>query len=184
MRTDQYGRRELAERLHDSDGVLNNDRIRNTIIENHRRTTAAITATTSAIAEATASFRHNANQNYPSLISAVKGNQERSGKLTAGTKVISNNTEAVSRARTQHSKSYRTDQWQSPRDERDHSQQRRSTGENLNRTAFSLVASDQSSAEFARNVRDIEKNIVQMKERKKEIEKPRPKQDRGMDFGI
>jgi DNA repair exonuclease SbcCD ATPase subunit len=36
----------MAERLHDSNGVLNDDRIRNTIIENHRRTTATITATT------------------------------------------------------------------------------------------------------------------------------------------
>ena len=75
MRTDQYGRRELAERLHGSNGVLSDDRIRNAIIENHRRTTATITATTSAIAEATASFRHNANQDYPSLVSSIKGNQ-------------------------------------------------------------------------------------------------------------
>ncbi|MEG2321857.1 MAG: hypothetical protein RSB73_09155, partial [Bacteroidales bacterium] len=91
---------------------------------------------------------------------------------------------AISRARTQYSKLYRADQWKSSRDEPDHSQQRRSAGENLNRTAFSLVTSDQSSAEFARNVRDIEKNILQMNERKQEIEKPRPKQDRGMDFGM
>jgi uncharacterized membrane protein YdfJ with MMPL/SSD domain len=33
-------------------------------------------------------------------------------------------------------------------------------------TTFSLVRSSQSSAEFARNLRDIEKNIVQMNERK------------------
>lgn len=184
MYSDQQERRRMAERLHDSNGVLNDDRIRNTIIENHRRTTATITATTSAIAEATASFRHNANQDYPSLVSSIKSNRERSAKLTASTEIISDNTEAISRARTQYSKLYRADQWQSPRDEPDHSQQRRSAGENLNRTAFSLVTSDQSSAEFARNVRDIEKNIVQMKERQKEMEKPRPKQDRGMDFGM
>ena len=182
--SDQQECRGMAERLHDSNGVLNDDRIRNTIIENHRRTTATITATTSAIAEATASFRHNANQDYPSLVSSIKGNRERSAKLTASTEIISDNTEAISRARTQYSKLYRADQWQSPRDEPDHSQQRRSAGENLNRTAFSLVTSDQSSAEFARNVRDIEKNIVQMKEQQKEMEKPRPKQDRGMDFGM
>jgi hypothetical protein len=157
----------MAERLHDSNGVLNDDRIRNTIIENHRRTTATITATTSAIAEATASFRHNANQDYPSLVSTIKGNRERSAELTASTEIISDNTEAISRARTQYSKLYRADQWQSSRDEPDYSQQRRSAGENLNHTAFSLVTSDQSSAEFARNIRDIEKNIVQMKERKK-----------------
>ena len=182
--SDQQECRRMAERLHDSNGVLNDDRIRNTIIENHRRTTATINATTSAIAEATASFRHNANQDYPSLISAVKGNRERSAKLTASTEIISDNTEAISRARTQYSKLYRADQWQNSRDEPDHSQQRRSAGENLNRTTLSLVTSDQSSAEFARNVGDIEKNLVQMNERKQEIEKPRPKQDRGMDFGM
>ena len=182
--SDQQECRGMAERLHDSNGVLNDDRIRNTIIENHRRTTATINATTSAIAEATASFRHNANQDYPSLVSSIKGNRERSAKLTASTEIISDNTEAISRARTQYSKLYRADQWKSSRDEPDHSQQRRSAGENLNRTAFSLVTSDQSSAEFARNVRDIEKNLVQMNERKQEIEKPRPKQDRGMDFGM
>jgi len=182
--SDQQECRRMAEWLHDSNGVLNDDRIRNTIIENHRRTTATINATTSAIAEATASFRHNANQDYPSLISAVKGNRERSAKLTAGTEIISDNTEAISRARTQYSNLYRADQWKNSRDEPDHSQQRRSTGENLNRTTLSLVTSDQSSAEFARNVGDIEKNLVQMNESKQEIEKPRPKQDRGMDFGM
>ena len=184
MRTDQYGRRELAERLHGSNGVLSDDRIRNAIIENHRRTTATITATTSAIAEATASFRHNADQDYPSLVSSIKGNRERSAKLTASTEIISDNTEAISRARTQYSKLYRTDQWQSSRNESDYSEQRRSSGENLNHTAFSLVRGSQSSEEFARNIRDIEKNIVQMNERKQEIERPRPKRDRGMDFSL
>ena len=72
----------------------------------------------------------------------------------------------------------------SPRDEQDYSRQRRSAGENLNHTAFSLVRSSQSSEEFAQNVRDIERNIVQIKERQKEIEKPRPNKDRGMDFGM
>ena len=157
MYSDQQERWGMAERLHDSNGVLNDDRIRNTIIENHRRTTATITATTSAIAEATASFRHNANQDYPSLVSTVKGNRERSEKLTASTEIISDNTEAISRTRTQYSKLYRADQWKSSRDEPDYSEQRRSSGENLNRTAFSLVTSDQSAAEFARNIRDIER---------------------------
>ena len=180
--SDQQECRGMAERLHDSNGVLNDDRIRNTIVENYRRTTATITATTSAIAEATASFRHNANQDYPSLVSSIKGNRERSAKLTASTEIISDNTEAISRARTQYSKLYRADQWKSSRDEPDHSQQRRSSGENLNRTAFSLITSDQSAAEFARNIRDIETNIVQMKERKKEMDKPKP--DRGMDFSL
>ena len=174
----------MAGWIYDSNGVLNDDRIRNTIIENHRRTTAAITATTSAVKAATASFRDNANQDYPSLVSTVKGNRERSAQLTASTEIISDNTDTISRARTQYSKLYRADQWQSPRDEPDYSEQRRSSGENLNHTAFSLVASDQSSAEFARNLRNIEKNIVQMKERQNKIEKPQPKQDRGMDFDI
>ena len=182
MYSDQQERWGMAERLHDSNGVLNDDRIRNTIVENYRRTTATITATTSAIAEATASFRHNANQDYPSLVSTIKGNRERSAELTASTEIISDNTEAISRTRTQYSKLYRADQWKSSRDEPDHSQQRRSSGENLNRTAFSLITSDQSAAEFARNIRDIETNIVQMKERKKEMDKPKP--DRGMDFSL
>ena len=184
MYSDQQECWGMAERLHDSNGILNDDRIRNTIIENHRRTTATINATTSAIAEATASFRHNANQDYPSLVSSIKGNRERSAELTASTEIISDNTEAISRARTQHSKLYRADQLQSPRDEQDYSRQRRSAGENLNHTAFSLVRSSQSSEEFAQNVRDIERNIVQIKERQKEIEKPRPNKDRGMDFGM
>ena len=176
--SDQQERRGMAERLHDSDGVLNDDRIRNAVIENHRRTTATITATTSAVAEATASFRHNANQNYPSLVSSVKGNQERSGKLTTDTNVIIDNTEAISRARTQYSDLYRGDQGQSSRDERDYRQQRRSAGENLNRTVFSVVASSQCTAEFARNIRVIEANIVKIKE----MEKPQPNKSRGMDF--
>ncbi|MFV5658546.1 mobilization protein, partial [Acinetobacter baumannii] len=184
MYSDQQECRGMAERLHDSNGVLNDERIRNTIIENHRRTTAAITATTRAIAEATANFRHSANQDYPSLVSTIDGNQERSGELATGTKVLINNTETISRARTQYSKLYRADQWQSTRDEQDYNRQRRSAGENLNYTAFSLVRSSQSSAEFARNVRDIEKNLVQMNGHKQEIEKPRPKQDRGIDFGL
>ena len=184
MYSDQQEYRGMAERLHDSNGILNDDRIRNTIIENHRRTTAAITATTTAVAAATANFRHDAKQDYPSLVSAVKSNQERSGELATGTKVLIDNTDTISRARTQYSKLYRADQWQSPRNEQDYSEQRRSSGENLNHTAFSLVRSSQSSEEFARNIRNIEKNIVQMNERKQEIEKPRPKQNRGMDFGM
>ncbi len=184
MYSDQQECGRFSEQLHGSNGILNNERTRNTAIENHRRTTESITATTNAVAEAAAEFRHDANQNYPSLISAIKGNQERSGQLATDTKIIIDNTEAISRARTQYSKLYRADQWQSPRDESDYSEQQRSSGENLNRTAFSLVASDQSSAEFTRNLRDIEKNLVQIKERQKEIEMPQPKQDRGMDFEI
>ncbi|WP_312106526.1 relaxase/mobilization nuclease domain-containing protein, partial [Acinetobacter venetianus] len=184
MYSDQQESRRMAEWLHDSNGVLSDDRIRNTIIENHRRTTATITATTSAIAEATASFRHNANQDYPSLISTIKDNGERTERLSANTKVISDNTDTISRVRTKYSDLYRADQWQSQSDEPNYSEQRRSSPENLNHTAFSLVTSSQSSAEFARNLRVIEANIVQMKERKKEMEQPQPRRDRGMDFNL
>ncbi|WAU75194.1 relaxase/mobilization nuclease domain-containing protein [Acinetobacter sp. TR11] len=182
--SDQQERRGMAERLHDSDGVLSDDRIRNTVIENHRRTTTAITATTNAVAAATAEFRGDAKQNYPSLISTIKGNGERTERLSANTKVIVDNTDTISRARTQYSHLYRADQWQSQRDEPNYSELRGRTGENLNSTAFSLVRSSQSSAEFARNVRTIEANIVQMNERKKEMEQPQPKKSRGMDFGM
>ncbi|MFV5658542.1 relaxase/mobilization nuclease domain-containing protein, partial [Acinetobacter baumannii] len=182
--SDQQERRGMAERLHDSNGVLSDDRIRNTVIENHRRTTAAITATTRAIAAATADFKHDANQNYPRLINTIKDNRERTERLSANTKVISDNTDTISRARTKYGKLYRADQWQSQRDEPNYREQRRSSRENLNYTAFSLVRSSQSSAEFARNVRAIEANIIQMKERKKEMEQPQPKPDRGMSWGM
>ena len=171
MYSDQQECRRMAERLHDSDGVLNDDRIRNTVIENHRRTTAAITATTSAIAAATAEFRRDAKENYPSLISTIKGNGERTERLSANTKVIIDNTDAISRIREKYGNVYRADQWQSQRDEPNYNELRGRTGENLNRTAVSLVRSSQSAAEFARNVRTIEANIIQMKERKMEIDR-------------
>ena len=184
MYSDQQECRRMAERLHDSNGVLNDDRIRNTVIENHRRTTAAITATTSAIAAATAEFRRDAKENYPSLISTIKGNGERTERLSANTKVIIDNTDAISRIREKYGNVYRADQWQSQRDEPNYNELRGRTGENLNRTAVSLVRSSQSAAEFARNVRTIEANIIQMKERKMEMEQPQPKQDRGMSWGM
>ncbi len=184
MYSDQQECRRMAERLHDSDGVLNDDRIRNTVIENHRRTTAAITATTNAVAAATAEFRRDAKENYPSLISTIKGNGERTERLSANTKVIIDNTDAISRIREKYGNVYRADQWQSQRDEPNYNELRGRTGENLNRTAVSLVRSSQSAAEFARNVRTIEANIIQMKERKMEMEQPQPKQDRGMSWGM
>jgi len=170
--SDQQECRGMAERLHDSSGVLNDDRIRNELIENHRRATAAITATTSAVARATENFRQFFEPNSENIGSTGGNNQNRSRKLSANAKVIGDNAEAISRARTQYSKLYRADQWQSPRDESDYSEQRRSSGEKLNHPAFSLVRSSQRSAEFARNIRNIEKNIVQMKEQQKEMEKP------------
>ena len=182
--SDQQGRRGLAEQLHGADGGLSDDRVRNTVIENHRRTTAAITATTNAVAAATAEFRRDAKENYPSLISTIKGNGERTERLSANTKVIIDNTDAISRIGKKYSDLYRTDQWQSQGDEPNYNELRGRTGKNLNRTAVSLVRSSQSAAEFARNVRTIEANIVQMKELKKEMEQPQPKQDRGMNFGM
>lgn len=182
--SDQQESRGMAGQLHDSNGILDNDRIRNTIIENHRRTTAAITGTTKAVETATAEFRSDARQNYPSLVSTIKDNGERAERLSANTKVISDNTDAISRTGKKYSDLYRADQWQSQRDEPNYNELRGRTGENLNRTAFSLVTSSQSTAEFARNIRDIEANIIQMKERQKEMDKPQPKQDRGMSWGI
>ena len=184
MYSDQQGRRGLAEQLHGADGVLSDDRIRNTVIENHRRTTAAITATTNSVAAATAEFRRDAKENYPSLISTIKGNGERTDRLSANTKVIIDNTDTISRIGKKYSDLYRADQWQSQGDEPNYNELRGRTGENLNHTTVSLVTSSQSSAEFARNVRTIEANIVQMKELKKEMEQPQPKQDRGMNFGM
>ena len=184
MYSNQRETGQLREWLHDSNGILDNDRIRNTIIENHRRTTAAITATTKAVETATAEFRRDANQDYPILVSTIKGNGERAERLSTNTKVISDNTDAISRIGTKYSDLYRADQWQSQRDEPNYNELRGRTGENLNRTAFSLVTSSQSTAELARNIRDIEANIVQIKERQKEMDKPQPKQDRGMSWGM
>lgn len=177
MYSDQQERRRMAERLHDSNGVLNDDGIRNAVIENHRRTT-------NAVAAATAEFRRDAKENYPSLISTIKDNGERTERLSANTKVIIDNTDAISRIGKKYSDLYRAGQWQSQRDEPNYREQRRSSRENLNHTTVSLVRSSQSSAEFARNVRAIEANIIQMKERKKEMDNPKPKQDRGMSWGM
>ena len=66
----------MAKRLHDSNGVLNDDRIRNTIIENHRRTTAAITAKKITIEEATERFRNNANKDKQRLEITNKSNKK------------------------------------------------------------------------------------------------------------
>ncbi|WP_228722330.1 relaxase/mobilization nuclease domain-containing protein [Acinetobacter lwoffii] len=111
--SDQQESRGMAGQLHDSNGILDNDRIRNTIIENHRRTTAAITGTTKAVETATAEFRSDARQNYPSLVSTIKDNGERAERLSANTKVISDNTDAISRTGKKYSDLYRADQWQS-----------------------------------------------------------------------
>lgn len=142
---------------YDSNGVLNDDRARNKIIADYRRTT-------DAVAKATAKFRSDANQSYASAIGAVKGNRERTKQLETSTTVVQRNTEAVSRSTAKYNAVHRADQWQSSRDEQDHSQQRRNAGENINHTAFSLISSSQSATELARNFRDIEANIIKMME--------------------
>lgn len=177
-------RRGMAEQFHGADGVLSDDRIRNAVIENHRRTTAAITATTNAVAAATENFRQFFESNSENIRSTCGNNQSRSRQLKANAEVIGNNAESISRIREKYSNVYRADQWQSQRNEPNYSEQRRSSRENFNHTTVSLVRSSQSAAEFARNIRDIEKNLVQMGERKQEIEMPRPKQDRGMSWGM
>ena len=68
VRTDKQGRRELAGRIYDSNGVLNDDRARSTTIADYRRTTDAIT-------RATAKFRSDAKQSYERIVGTVKGNR-------------------------------------------------------------------------------------------------------------
>ncbi|OTU49337.1 mobilization protein, partial [Acinetobacter nosocomialis] len=186
MYPDQRESGTIRERLLHSNGVLNDDRIRNTVIENHRRTTAAITATTSAVAESTENFRQFFEPNSENIGSAGGNNQSRSRQLSENAKVIGDNAEAISRFREKYRNLYRADQWQSQRDEPNYNELRGRTGENLNRTAFSLVTSSQSATEFGRNIRNIEENLVQMKQRQqqKEMEKPQSKQDRGMSWGM
>jgi len=189
MYSNQHAGRDLEQwHIHDSNGVLDNDRTRNTIIEDHRRTTATITATTNAVAAATADFRRDAEQDYQSLVSTVTDNQQQSGRLTASTKVISDNTEAISRARQKHSELYQPDQWQSHGNKPNHGQQREQFENDFKLTSVSVFRSRQSTAKLAENFSNIEtilRKIAQQKlERQKVVEQPRPKRDRGMDFGM
>ena len=167
----------MAGRIHDSNGVLNDDRARNAIITDYRRTT-------DAIAEATAKFRSDAKQSYASVVRAVKDNREHAQQLTADTKVISNNTEAISQGTAKYNAVYRTDREQSAKDGADHHLQRASIATFITDAKRNISNSASITAELTRNFRDIEKNIVQMKERQKEMEKPQPKKDRGMNFGM
>ena len=177
MRTDQQGRRGMAGRIYDSNGVLNDDRARSTIIADYRRTT-------DAIAEATANFRHDAKQSYERVVSTVKGNREHAQQLTADTKVISNNTEAISRSTTRYNTVHRADREQSAENGADHELQRASIATSLTDAKRNLSNSASITAELTRNFRDIEANIVKMKERQKEVDKPQPKKNRGMNFGM
>ena len=177
VRTDKQGRRELAGRIYDSNGVLNDDRARSTTIADYRRTTDAIT-------RATAKFRSDAKQSYERIVGTVKGNREHTQQLTADTKVISDNTEAISRGTAKYNTVHRANREQSAENGADHHLQRASIATSLTDAKRNLSRSATVTAELARNFRDIEANIVKMKERKKEMEKPEPKQDRGMGWGM
>ena len=177
VRTDKQGRRELAGRIYDSNGVLNDDRARSTTIADYRRTTDAIT-------RATAKFRSDAKQSYERIVGTVKGNREHTQQLTADTKVISDNTEAISRSTTRYNAVHRTDREQSAKNGADHDLQRADIATSLTNAKRNLSRSATVTAELARNFRDIEANIIKMMERKKEMGKPQSKKDRGMDFGM
>ena len=174
---DQRETGQIRERLLHSNGVLIDDRARNAIIADYRRTT-------DAIAEATAKFRNDAKQSYGSIVGTVKDNREHAQQLTTNTKVISSNAETISTTTARYSTIYRTDREQSAENGADHDLQRASIATSLTDAKRNLSRSATVTAELARNFRDIEANIVKMKERKKEMEKPEPKQDRGMSWGM
>ena len=179
--SNQHAGRDLEQKLHGSNGVLSDDRIRNPIIEHYRKAAAAITS-------AAADFKRYAKQGYERLVTAITDNQVQSGQLTADTKIISRNTETISHAIAEHSELYRADQRQSVKDEPDNSQQRRSPDEYLKSTSFSVLRSRTSTAELTQNFADIEASLREIAEKKierqKVVEQPRPVQDRGMDFDI
>jgi Na+-transporting NADH:ubiquinone oxidoreductase subunit NqrA len=177
VRTDQQERRGMAGRIYDSNGVLNDDRTRNAVIADYRRTT-------DTIAEATANLRRDANESYASVIGAVKGNRERTEQLETSTTVVQRNTEAISQSTARYSRLYRADREQSAENGADHDLQREGIAISLTDAKRNLSDSATVTAELARNFRDIEANVVKMKERQKEMEKPQPKQDRGMNFGF
>lgn len=174
MRTDQQGRRELAWRIHDTDGVLNDDRARNAIIRNYRNTAEAI-------ARATAEFRGDAKQSYASIVGTVRDNRSATKQLKADTTIIWDNTETISRRTAKYNAVHRTGQQQARQD--DHYQRADITSSftDAKRDCTNISA---ITAELARYFRDIEKNIIQMNEQKNEMEKAKVKQDRGMDFGM
>ena len=177
MHPNQQKRRKLAGQLHDSNGVLIDDRARSAIIADYRRTT-------DAIAEATAKFRGDAKQSYGSIVGTVKGNRERTEQLETSTTVVQRNTEAISRSTAKYNAVHRADREQSAKNGADHDLQRASIATSLTDAKRNLSDSATVTAELARNFRDIEANIVKMNERKKEMEKPQPKQDRGMSWGM
>lgn len=188
MYSDQRESGQIRERLLHSNGVLDNDRIRNTAIENHRRTTAAITATTRTAQAATASFKHDADQDYSDIDSTIRSNQKRSDQLADTTKVIRECADTISSLRKQYSELYHADQWESRKNEPDHGQQRGNINENISATIVSILRGRASTEKLTQDFRTIDaslRDIAQQKlERQKVVEQPRPKQDRGMDFGM
>ena len=177
MHPDQRETGQIRERLLHSNGVLSDDRVRNAVVENHRRTTKSIE-------ETTAVFRELFARNNENLRDHVRGNFKGSEQLTAATEVICDNTEAISRSTTRHNAVHRADQQQSTENGADYAFQRTGIAEHCRETERNLSDHTTITAEFARNLRDIEKNIVQIKERQKEMDNPKPNQDRGMDFGM
>ncbi|WP_180112945.1 relaxase/mobilization nuclease domain-containing protein [Acinetobacter sp. YH12131] len=168
---------QIWEWLLHSNGVLKDDRTRSAIIENYRRTTDAIAA-------ATAKFRIDANESYERVVGTVKSNRDHAQQLTADTKVIRDNSEAISRSTARYNAVHGTDREQSAKNGADHDLQRASIATSLTDAKRNLSNSTAITAELARNFGDIEANIIKMMECKKEIEKPQPKKDRGMDFGM
>lgn len=177
MHTDQQGRRGMAGRIYDSNGILDDDRTRSAIIENYRRTTDAIAA-------ATAQFRSDANESYERVVGTVKSNRDHAQQLTADTKVIRDNSEAISRSTARYNAVHRADREQSAENGADYDFQRASIATSLTDAKRNLSNSTAITAELARNFGDIEANIVQMKERKKKMDKPQPEKSRGMNFGM
>lgn len=181
--SDQYQSRELAGwHIHGSNGVLTDDRTRNTVIEDYRRATAAITATTKTITGATKDFRVHAEQGSESLIRSINSNKERSKQLETATAIISDNTTAILRAREEHSELYGADQWQGQRNEPDHSRQSGRIRENIECATSSIDTVRASTAELARNLRGIESNISKMREHKNEIQNFSPQKQRGLEL--
>ena len=105
-------------------------------------------------------------------------------QLETNTTLVQRNTEAISTSTTRYNAVHRADREQSAENGADHDLQRASIATSLTDAKRNLSRSASITAELARNVRDIETNIIKMMERKKEIEKPQPKKDRGMDFGM
>lgn len=171
---DQRETGQIREWLLHSNGVLNDDRARNAITANYRRTT-------DAIAEATTKFRSDAKQSYASVIGTVKNNREHAQQLTADTKVISDNTEAISRSATRYNAVHRANREQSAENGADHDLQRASIATSLTDAKRHLSDSASITAELTRNFRDIEKNIIEIKQRHIETVKVR---DRGMNFEL